>query len=153
MVAAVDSNPKRVKMLKENIQRMGASIVRPYTADILRLRGTGGMRDFDRVLLDAPCSNQGVLSKRVEARWRLQPEDIPRLAELQLRMLTAAARLVKPKGALVYSTCSVDRDEDEAVVERFLRSHKNYSLEKMFKTWPHSDKIDGAFAARFTRAT
>jgi len=152
-VVAVDVNPRRMKMMGENIARMGTTIVRPETADVLTLRETGGAERYDRVLLDAPCSNQGVLAKRVEARWRLREGDISRMASLQQQMLAAAAPFVKPDGVLVYSTCSIDREEDESVVERFLGTHRHYSLEKMFKTWPHSDKIDGAFAARFRRLT
>jgi 16S rRNA (cytosine967-C5)-methyltransferase len=153
LVSAVDCSPARMALLRENARRLGTTIVQPRVADALRMRAESGAAQFDRVLLDAPCSNQGVLAKRVEVRWRLLPADIGRLSALQLRLLCAAARFVRPRGVLVYSTCSIDSEEDESVVEKFLAAHPHYSAEKVFKTWPHSDSIDGAFAAKLVRST
>src|SRR5690606_3773800 len=80
---------------------------------------------FDRVLVDVPCSNTGVLSKRPEARWRVDAEDFEELAKVQQRLLTQAVDRVKPGGRVVYSTCSIDPRENENVVERLLRERSD----------------------------
>ena len=95
---------------------------------------------FDKVLVDAPCSGTGTLRRNPEIRWRLLPADIPALAEQQKRILSMAVKMVKPGGRLVYSTCSVEREENEEVIaELGLRP-----LETI-RTWPHRDGCDGFF--------
>jgi len=150
-VVSLDISEWRMASLAENARRLGASIVTPVIGDARRPAESLGAEGFDRILADVPCSNQGVMGKRVEARWRLSARDIDRLALLQGEILEAASGLLRPGGVLVYSTCSIDPAEDEAVVERFLSRRRGFSREKMFKTWPHSDKMDGAFAARLVR--
>jgi 16S rRNA (cytosine967-C5)-methyltransferase len=99
---------------------------------------------FDKVLVDAPCSGTGTLRRNPEIRWRLLPTDIPTLAEQQKRILNMALKMVKPGGRLVYSTCSVEREENEEVIAAFgLRP-----LETI-RTWPHRDGCDGFFIAAF----
>ena len=95
---------------------------------------------FDRVLVDAPCSGTGTLRRNPEIRWRLSPADIPALAEQQKRILGMAMKMVKPDGRLVYSTCSVEREENEEVVAE-------YSPLETIRTWPHRDGCDGFFIA------
>src|SRR4029077_10131622 len=84
----------------------------------------------DGVLLDAPCSGLGVLSRRPDSRWRKRPEDLPRLQGLQLELLAVAARHVRPGGVLVYSVCSFEPEETSEVVERFAASHPEMRLEE-----------------------
>jgi 16S rRNA (cytosine967-C5)-methyltransferase len=99
---------------------------------------------FDKVLVDAPCSGTGTLRRNPEIRWRLSPADIPALAEQQKRILGRAMKMVQPGGRLVYSTCSVEREENEEVVAEFgLRP-----LETI-RTWPHRHGCDGFFVALF----
>ncbi|MBD3371733.1 MAG: 16S rRNA (cytosine(967)-C(5))-methyltransferase RsmB [Candidatus Coatesbacteria bacterium] len=86
-------------------------------------------RSFDALLLDAPCSNTGVLARRVEVRWRLKPTDLERLANLQVSLLRSAAGLVRRGGRLVYSTCSLEPEENLGVVRRFLKKRKDYHLD------------------------
>lgn len=125
-------------------------------------------RVFDALLLDAPCSNTGVLARRVEARWRLEPDDPQRLADSQLRLLRSAAALVRRGGRLVYSTCSLEREENEEVVRRFLAKRKDYAPRRLdagsleaaglpveafeltggfVRTSPVDGRCDGAFVA------
>ena len=122
-------------------------------------------RPFDRVLLDAPCSGTGVLAKRADLRWNRSPEDLRGLAALQDRLLDAAAACVRPGGLLVYSTCSVEAEENDDRVRAFLDRHADFALEPVgdlvpapmrdgavYRALPHVHGTDGAFAARLRRA-
>jgi 16S rRNA (cytosine967-C5)-methyltransferase len=101
---------------------------------------------FDKVLVDAPCSGTGTLRRNPEIRWRLSPGDIPALAKQQKRILGMAMKMVKPGGRLVYSTCSVEREENEEVVAEF----GLHPLETI-RTWPHREGSDGFFVTVFER--
>ena len=109
------------------------------------------MESFDAVLLDVPCSNSGVLQRRVDARWRLSEDEIARLSVLQLQILEQACLAVRPGGRLVYSTCSIDREEDRAVVDAFLQKHKEFTLAQDYLALPHREQADGAYAALLLR--
>ncbi len=118
---------------------------------------------FDRVLVDAPCSGTGTLRRNPEIRWRLAPADIDQLAEKQTKILANASAAVRAGGRLVYSTCSVEPEENERVVENFLDTHEDFrralldvSLELQTengaaRTWPHRHQTDGFFVAAFER--
>jgi 16S rRNA (cytosine967-C5)-methyltransferase len=83
---------------------------------------------FDRILVDAPCSGTGTLRRNPELKWRLRPADITALAAKQVRLLESAAAVLKPGGRLVYSTCSLEREENQEVIARFLASHRDFRL-------------------------
>ncbi len=118
---------------------------------------------FARVLLDAPCSGTGTLRRNPEIRYRLQAEDIAQLSAQQSRMLANAARVLRPGGRLVYSTCSVEPEENEQVVTEFLASHPEFApahpsapgavitSDGYARTWPQRDGCDGFFFASFER--
>ncbi len=118
---------------------------------------------FDRVLVDAPCSRTGTLRRNPEIRWRITPADIADLSRRQNQLLINASRTVKPDGLLVYSTCSVETDENESVSQSFLENSKDFTsaelaLDKSLitdsgaaRTWPHRDGTDGFFIRAFTR--
>lgn len=108
---------------------------------------------FDRILVDAPCSGTGTLRRNPEIRWRLSEADIHTLAARQKMFLHQAARVLKPGGQLVYSTCSVERDENEGVIAVFLQSHKDFRLVDTARTWPHREGTDGFFIASLRLAT
>lgn len=110
-----------------------------------------GSNVFDKVLLDAPCSGTGTLRRNPEIRWRLAEDDIRKFAETQTRFLTNAAEVVKPGGRLVYSTCSVEREEDEEVIEEFVTRDKRFKLVSTERTWPQREGCDGFFIARMER--
>ncbi len=101
------------------------------------------------MLLDVPCSNTGVIQRRVDVRWRLTPEEIRRLAALQKTILENASHAVKPGGRLVYSTCSIDAEEDGLLVRDFLQNHPEWTLKEEKLILPHEEKSDGAYAALF----
>src|SRR5438093_12218186 len=109
-VVAVELNEGRARELQENCRRLGATNVRVVNADALALPLE--LTGFDRALVDAPCSGLGVLASRPDLRWRARP-----LPELQLELLRAAAERVRPSGVLVYSACTINAEENEAVVD------------------------------------
>jgi len=108
---------------------------------------------FDRILVDAPCSGTGTLRRNPEIRWRISEPDIHELAAQQKLFLKNATRVLKPGGQLVYSTCSVERDENEQVVEHFLNEHPQFTLTKTARLWPHREGTDGFFIACLQLAT
>jgi 16S rRNA (cytosine967-C5)-methyltransferase len=145
-IVAADSAAARLGRVAENCRRLGIRIVATLVCASGRcLRG----RQFDRVLVDAPCSNTGVLRRRADLRWRIRQEELPRLAQAQRKLLAAAAELTRPGGVLVYSTCSLEPEENERVVEHFRETHPRWSLETTRSTFPPRDGMDGAFVARW----
>ena len=106
---------------------------------------------FDKVLVDAPCSNTGVLRRRPDARWNWNEEKLAALVKLQAEILDACASRVAPGGLLVYSTCSNEPEENEAQVTAFLARHPDFSLEESRESLPFESGTDGAFAARLKR--
>jgi 16S rRNA (cytosine967-C5)-methyltransferase len=108
---------------------------------------------FDRILVDAPCSGTGTLRRNPEIRWRISEADIHELAAQQKLFLRNAARVLKPGGQLVYSTCSVENDENEAVIEAFQRENPEFKLIKTRRLWPHDEGTDGFFIASLQLAT
>jgi 16S rRNA (cytosine967-C5)-methyltransferase len=106
---------------------------------------------FDRILVDAPCSNTGVMRRRVDLRWRISPQEILRLQKTQLDLLKLAATKLKSGGILIYSTCSLEPEENSEVVENFLREHKNFKLESERELLPFVEDVDGAFVARLKK--
>jgi 16S rRNA (cytosine967-C5)-methyltransferase len=150
-IIAADSAASRLGKVAENCRRLGVTMVATMPCAATHLAKCLRNSRFDRVLVDAPCSNTGVLRRRADLRWRLKESEISRLAALQQKILEAAAALTKSGGALVYSTCSLEREENEAVVEKFLKTHKNFKLEETRATFPPREKVDGAFAARLRK--
>lgn len=147
-LSASDSSPERLELLKENCDRLGASCVEIVPLATLNPKS---LQPFDRVLVDAPCSNTGVLRRRVDLRWRIKPEELERLRKEQLDLLGRAAEFVKPGGVLVYSTCSLEPEENAGVVDEFLKNNSNFKLDESGDVLPMRDGFDGAYAARLTR--
>jgi len=151
VIMAQDSHMLRRKMIEQNCQRLGVTNVH------LSAPAEGVNPDlstpYDRVLVDAPCSNTGVMRRRVDLRWRIQPSEITRLAKIQLDLLDVAAREVKPGGILVYSTCSLEPEENEAVIHAFCKSHPDFTLEQQRSLLPFEHSVDGAYVAKLRRPT
>lgn len=149
---ATDVEEFRLKPLRENLLRAGGRQVQVALHDWSCPCPAEWKESFDAVLLDVPCSNSGVLQRRVDARWRLCPEEMTRLAALQLCILEQGSAALRPGGRLVYSTCSIDREEDRAVVDAFLAVHKDFVLVDEYLALPHRELADGAYAALLRRA-
>ena len=148
---ATDAEAHRLPQLRENLLRAGGDSVEVMQHNWTQPCPQKWQGAFDAVLLDVPCSNSGVLQRRVDARWRLQPAEFDRLSVLQLRILTCAAAAVRPGGRLVYSTCSIDRSEDRAVVDAFLAQNPEFTFEHDYLALPHIEQADGAYAALLRR--
>ncbi|HYJ33920.1 MAG TPA: 16S rRNA (cytosine(967)-C(5))-methyltransferase RsmB [Candidatus Binatia bacterium] len=162
-VVALERHPSRARALRANlVERLGLAHAWTVCGDATAppLRGP-----FDRVLVDAPCSGLGVLRRRADARWRKEPDAIAEMAALQAALLDAAAPLVLAGGVLVYSVCSLEPEETDAIVTPFLSRHPEFSLddarpflppsfrgsEPFFRALPHLHGTDGVFAARLAR--
>jgi len=135
-IFATDIDARRLNMIKENISRLGAKSVQ-----IVRYHEIQNSK-FDAVLVDVPCSNTGVLARRVEARYRLSPKAVDRLVKTQCELLEKAANLVTPKGRVCYSTCSIQRQENNALVSDFLRDHPNFEIETEGLILPSAEGFD-----------
>jgi 16S rRNA (cytosine967-C5)-methyltransferase len=149
-IVAADSAPERLDRLRENLARLGVTNARVLRHDWWKGPGDFPPASFDRILVDAPCTNTGVLRRRVDARWRLGMRDFSEMPARQLAIIRSVIPLLKPGGALVYSTCSIEPEENEQLVEKILAAHPALRLGETRQSLPFRDGMDGAFAARFT---
>ena len=150
-IIACDLYESRVERLRENLQRLGVRNTRALVHDTMRAGDPLEPASFDRILVDAPCSNTGVLRRRVDVRWRLTDEDFLRMPAQQLALVRRTASLLKPGGTLVYSTCSLEPEENDQLVEKAVAAVPGLRFIESRRTLPFVDGIDGAFAAKFTR--
>ncbi len=152
-IIATDIDRRRLEMVRENIARLGVKSVRivPYE-NLQSIAAEAG--PFDAVLLDVPCSNTGVLAKRVEARYRVSPEAIRSLVKIQAELLGTAALMLKPHGKICYSTCSIQKAENAERVHDFLRENPAFSLESEKLTLPSAEapECDGGYTAILVQA-
>lgn len=163
IIVAADAHLGRLRRLREHALRMGFTIIRVVQAD--------GRRPFlpewaDRILIDAPCLGTGVLARRSDARWHKQESDLAGLVRLQRELLEAAARMLRPGGRLIYSTCSLEPEENEEQIEAFLRDHPEFrqvsaqgkvpspfvDAEGFYRVLPHIHHMDGAFGTILEKA-
>jgi 16S rRNA (cytosine967-C5)-methyltransferase len=169
-VVAVERNPRRAAELERTIQRLQTSCVRVVLAAAARpLPGEG---QFDRVLVDPPCSGLGTLQARADLRWRVSEAQVPQFARKQATILAAGAAAVRPGGVLVYSTCTISPSENERQIFDFMESNPDFSLDDLREdaagsaeprlgapvmdgravlTLPHRDRTAGFFVARLRR--
>ena len=155
-IVARDLNSERRKLLDENCTRLGVTCVQ--TEDIQRTGLVSGSAaiphsalrtpHFDRVLVDAPCSNTGVMRRRVDLRWRLSLEEIERLRTMQLELLRTAAHQLQSGGILVYSTCSLEPEENRKLIDTVLSNHPDFKLEAECQLVPWREGVDGAYVAK-----
>ena len=154
-VTACEVNPKRRHKLEENLNRVLGSIGSVETIGSLdgelKHSTTQKLKQFPKVLVDAPCSNTGVLRRRPDARWNWSVEKLESLVKLQAEILDQVAPLVAPGGTLVYSTCSNEPEENLDQVNAFLSRHPDFMLDTTRESVPFESGHDGAFAARLIR--
>jgi 16S rRNA (cytosine967-C5)-methyltransferase len=150
-IIACDLWSSRLEYLQRNVRRLGIRNTHPVVADLMKENPTLKRNSFDRILLDAPCSNTGVIRRRVDVRWRLTEEDFIRMPEQQFALLRRVSDLLKPGGVFVYSTCSLEREENEEVVQRALREIQGLELVEERRTKPWKDRVDGAYAAKLAK--
>lgn len=151
-IIACDVAPGRLRRLEGNLQRLHVTNARIEQHDWSSPEIPAFAKDgFDRILLDVPCSNTGVMRRRVDVRWRLTPEDITAQVQTQSELLKNCLRVLKPGGILVYSTCSIEPAENEQLVAKVLDSTPGYEPVKVQLSFPPDDQMDGAFAAAIRR--
>ena len=143
-IIASDLDPNRLRLVKDNCTRLGVTCVELLDDSKLKTQNS----KFDRILIDAPCSNTGVMRRRVDLRWRISTEEILRLQKTQLDLLKHAATMLKPGGVIVYSTCSLESEENSEVMNQFLAANPNFKLETERQLLPFADGVDGAYVAR-----
>ena len=154
LIVASDRDPARLQLLIQNLARLDVRIATIADHDWTNDRIPEEIRSaapFDRILIDAPCSNTGVMRRRVDVRWRLQPADFSRMQARQVEIARAVLPLLKPGGILAYSTCSLEREENEDVVQQLLKKMPILKLEEECRSLPFRDRVDGAYAARLRR--
>jgi 16S rRNA (cytosine967-C5)-methyltransferase len=167
-ITALDTSHGRLISLSENAQRLGIGCIDPVTADAVTALPFGRDCGFDRIMVDAPCSALGTISRHPDAKWSRKAEDIERLAGIQAAILSGACPLLKKGGKLLYATCTISREENEMVVHGFLERHPGMEVvdlrrvvpdwgkglineEGFLKTFPHVHDMDGFFGALFVK--
>ena len=150
-LVAMDLHDDRMAVLKENMGRLGLDWVELVQGDARDPQKTLGDRKFDAILLDVPCLNTGVLRRRIDARWRVNTNRLKAITEIQYGLLSACAELLKENGRIVYSTCSLEPEENEDLVALWVREHPGFNKAKAKKTFPPKTGTDGAFAAVIRR--
>ena len=162
-VTACEVNPKRRRKLEENVKRLRLEVEvvgalplkdgRQETKDVARIEQSNNrtIEQFTKILVDAPCSNTGVLRRRPDARWNWSEEKLEALVKLQAEILDQVEPLVAKGGTLVYSTCSNEPEENLEQVSAFLARHPDFKLDTTRESVPYESGHDGAFAARLIR--
>lgn len=154
LIVGCDRESARLNLLDQNLTRLGVRIVKIVCHDWTKSAVPPEILSeapFDRILIDAPCSNTGVMRRRVDVRWRLKPTDFNRMQARQIQIVRAVFPLLKPEGMLVYSTCSLEREENENVAQQLLGQMSILQLEEERRSVPFQDNFDGAFVARLRR--
>jgi len=157
-----DVNFSRIKLVKNAKKRLELVSIKPIVADAHNFP----VNAVDLVILDAPCSGLGVLSNKPDLRWQRKQDSIKQLVKLQKELLKKAAQLVKNKGHLVYSTCTIDNEENEGVILNFIEQNPSFTIsepettvipkefitkDKAIRTWPHIHNMDGSFAVKLQK--
>jgi len=160
-IVALDKFESRLEIFNKNVKRLGITNIRPIVKDAIDF----DENDFDGILADVPCSGLGTLTKKPDIKWKKDFGDIRKLNKIQLALINKAGSLLKVGGTLVYSTCTIEPEENIKIVQQFLEKHNNFklvSLHEQFnatlldehgciQTLPSKHKIDGAFVAKLIR--
>ncbi len=160
-IVALDKFESRLNIFNKNIERLGITNVRAIAKDALEF----DEKDFDRVLADVPCTGLGTLTKKPDIKWKKDLSDVRNLAKIQLELLEKAGDLVKVGGYVVYSTCTIEPEENIDVVKKFLEKNSNFELMNVkgeikdslidengcAQSFPNKHNMDGAFAAKLVR--
>lgn len=160
-IVACDLHPHRVKLIEENVKKLGIKNVECFATDARALPACFNYT-FDAILLDAPCSGLGVLNRRADLRWRVRRGGLGEIECLQRELLDAAVRYLKPNGTIVYSTCTLNKGENESQIQAFLERHPDFELESfdvldkhiesgMYTIVPYEAHSDGFFIAKLHR--
>jgi 16S rRNA (cytosine967-C5)-methyltransferase len=167
-IVALDRNRQKLGQLQKEMVRLGLKIVQPKVMDLDRAPTADEFPFFDRILLDAPCSGLGVLRRNPDSKWFVSENKITQSADRQLRLLKNLSPLLKPSGILLYTVCSGEPEENELVINAFLKNHTKFAMDEtlgvsadwiqaarsadgFYRTYPHRHDMDGFFAAVLRR--
>ena len=167
-IVAADNSRSRLDRLERQMLHMGIQNVQVVSCDLSEASRIQALGHFDRILLDAPCSGMGVIRRNPDTKWKIRERMLPRFARIQSKLLENLARLVNPRGHLVYAVCSGEPEEGRQVVEQFLQRHPQFTVDNpraqmpeqatnlidadgYFCTVDRPDMMDGFFAARLQR--
>jgi 16S rRNA (cytosine967-C5)-methyltransferase len=167
-ITALDIHTHKIKLIEDQAKRLGISNIDAVNLDSRKAREKFGERKFDRILVDAPCSGFGVIRRKPDIKWSKTKEDVARLADIQEDILVSVAPLLKPGGKMVYSTCTIEKEENERVARSFLENNTRFSLDfsladklpmdlggeaesGMIQILPHTAGTDGFFIAAFKK--
>lgn len=169
-IIAFEKYLSRLEVMAKNLERLGVKNVKKIHDDICNPESIelkeGLIGKADKILVDAPCSGLGVLSKKPDIKWKRELDDIYKLQKLQLEILESSVKYLKPSGVIVYSTCTTEQEENSDVIKIFLEKHPEFSIDNAGKfvdvsivnssgcieLFPHVHNVDGAFSARLVRA-
>ncbi len=150
-IHSIDLYEHRIKLLVQNLPRLGISNVTALAYDSTRLTDKYSKEYFDRILLDAPCSGLGVARRKPDIFLNLRPNDIDKLVNLQRELIDQAIILLKEKGTLVYSTCTIDKKENESQIKYILEKYPNMKLIEQKTILPSKDIVDGFYFAKLVK--
>lgn len=169
-IQAYDLHAKKAKLIDDKAEKLGITIIDSNQADARRLQEVHNDESFDRILVDAPCSGLGVIRGKPEIKYNKQESDIHKLAQIQCDILNGVAPLLKKNGRLMYTTCTVDKEENNQVVKEFLENHPEFTVDQTFfedlpsflsdsegiseeglQLFPHTYQTDGFFLTRFIK--
>ena len=145
-IVAADPDQGRLRRLRENMERLAVSNA-TMTANVNNT-SKDHSKSFDAILIDAPCSNSGVMRRRLDVRWRLSSQEIKSITEQQMGILQENSKLLKPGGRLVYSTCSLEPEENHQIVAKFIKENALFQLTDEQQLTPFEHGVDGAYAAK-----
>ena len=168
ILVALDANERKLLRLKADGQRLGISILATLGLNLEKEWPRDQPQSFDRILLDAPCSGLGVIRRNPDIKWQSSKKNLNRFYSRQLRLLEKSSRLVKPSGILVYAVCSPEPEENEMVINDFLKSHDEFVISEesgrlpenlgsmadepgVLRTFPHLRQMDGFYSVRLQR--
>lgn len=162
VIHAFDVDPRRIKIMQKLLEKTGVTIVKIHKRDGREAPNVVGKNIADRVLVDPPCSSDGTLMKNHDLRWRLMEDEVPKLAQLQYELLLAGLKILKPGGYLLYSTCSLLKEENEDLISYVVKKKKAKIVpikgpyEEGFiagtmRAWPHKHNTTGFFYALLTK--
>ena len=161
-IQAHDLHAHKLRLIEQNAERLGLTSIHTNSGDSRELLKTYKSQSFDRVLVDAPCSGLGVIRRKPEIKYKKTIQDIENLTVIQKELLEVASQLVKKDGLLVYSTCTIDKSENEEIVKWFLKEQPDFALVPLqilenetkrdyLQILPHDHQSDGFFVATLQR--
>ncbi|MGL5540174.1 MAG: methyltransferase domain-containing protein, partial [Erysipelotrichaceae bacterium] len=150
-IVALDLHPHRVQLIQNSLNRLHVENVSSMAADATQLHLLYQTPVFDKILVDAPCTGYGVMKRKSDIKVHLKPEDMDEIIKIQAKILHSAAFVLKPGGVMVYSTCTLNKKENEQQVQKFLDSHQQFVLVEEQTIFPYEHECDGFYMAKILK--